>query len=337
MFTVVLLTLLLVVSFFVSALALWLSAMFLVPRPVSFRRALLTLVVSFLVGLPLAAASLAWAPREPAQALLLTLGGLVVNLALTWLVFSWCLRTTFARAILVSLPWFLAGGIYAVFAVWLMSSFVVHGYYNPTNAMAPTLIGAHYVGVCPHCKGMAVVPYVEDEFAQQRQREEGALSICENCFRITKLREWNPSVLAGDRFLCNKLLAPQRWDIIVFRYPRDPDRLYSQRLIGLPGEQVLIKEGSIWIDGKKLEPPDELKNLRLTHRVNFGNFENIDDALKEEENVEPVRLGPNGYFVVGDFTLRSSDSRDWGEVPAENLVGVVTVIYWPPERWRVLR
>jgi type IV secretory pathway protease TraF len=60
-------------------------------------------------------------------------------------------------------------------------------------------------------------------------------------------------------------------------------------------------------------------------------------------SIEPRReprswdLGPDDFFVLGDFTAASSDSRDWGPVPRANLVGVATVIYWPPSAWRILR
>ena len=51
--------------------------------------------------------------------------------------------------------------------------------------------------------------------------------------------------------MANKLLQPQRWDMIVFRYPKDPTRKYMQRLVGLPGETVYLKGGSVWVNGQE--------------------------------------------------------------------------------------
>jgi len=83
----------------------------------------------------------------------------------------------------------------------------------------------------------------------------------------------------------------------------------------------------VWVNGEKLELPAEVAGLEYTSSA-FG-----------EGQMEPRewQLGPTEYFVLGDFTTASSDSRDWGPVPAENLESVVTLIYWPPERWRILR
>ena len=117
--------------------------------------------------------------------------------------------------------------------------------------------------------------------------------------------------------------------MIVFRYPREPAKKYVDRLIGLPGETIHIQDGSIWIDGVKAELPPHLAGLEYVTEHEFGRFRGAAD--------DPIRLGAEEYCVLGDFSLRSSDSRDWGAVPAENVEGVVCLTYVPLARWKVHR
>ena len=103
---------------------------------------------------------------------------------------------------------------------------------------------------------------------------------------------------------------PRRGDVIVFRYPKDPSRDFVKRVIGLPGETVEIHRGAVKIDGEALEEP----------------------YLEERDlsSLGPTLVPPESYFVMGDNRDGSSDSRHWGTVPLENIVGKVLVRYWPP-------
>jgi signal peptidase I len=102
------------------------------------------------------------------------------------------------------------------------------------------------------------------------------------------------------------------------------------RLVGLPGETIYLQDGALWVNDRRLEPPSDLAGLRYANasELGFGRFGNPD---------EPMRLGPDEFFVLGDFTERSSDSRTWGAVPRANVEGVVSLCYWPVERWRLFR
>ena len=103
---------------------------------------------------------------------------------------------------------------------------------------------------------------------------------------------------------------PRRGDVIVFRYPKDPSRDFVKRVIGLPGETVEIHRGAVKIDGEALDEP----------------------YLEERDlsSLGPTLVPPESYFVMGDNRDGSSDSRHWGTVPLENIVGKVLVRYWPP-------
>jgi signal peptidase I len=122
-------------------------------------------------------------------------------------------------------------------------------------------------------------------------------------------------------------LKPKRWDAVVFRYPLEPDLIYVKRLVGMPGEEIDIRDGGVWINGLRQEPPAHLGPLR---------FVRVDEMLAvfPQQPQLPVRLGPDEHFVLGDNTNSASDSRVWGAVPRSHLLGVADVIYWPLARWR---
>ena len=99
--------------------------------------------------------------------------------------------------------------------------------------------------------------------------------------------------------------GPERGDVIIFRYPRNPKEFFIKRVVGLPGETVHIERGSISIehDGKELK-------LSEPYVTNTGNGSSME-----------VRLSQGEYFVMGDNRPQSSDSRSWGALPRENIVG----------------
>lgn len=103
--------------------------------------------------------------------------------------------------------------------------------------------------------------------------------------------------------------APERGDVIVFRYPNDPSRDFIKRVIGVPGDTVSIQEGVVSVNGVPLEEP-------------YINFATGGDK-------EAVVVPPGNYFVLGDNRANSSDSRSWGFVPEENIIGKAMFSYWP--------
>jgi signal peptidase I len=127
-----------------------------------------------------------------------------------------------------------------------------------------------------------------------------------------------PNLHQGQYLIVNKavykwLHPPQRGDIVVFEYPRAPDRDFIKRVIGLPGETVEVRGGSVYIDGIPLDEP------YLPQRTNGS--------------VAPRNLGDNEFFVLGDNRDNSSDSRSWGPLPQDNVIGKAWISYWPPRFW----
>jgi len=124
--------------------------------------------------------------------------------------------------------------------------------------------------------------------------------------------------------------AIDRREIIVFKYPEDPDRDFIKRVIGLPGETVEVREKKVYINGKALDepyvhflqPPAAASEL---HEVT---------SFDVRERYGPVTVPPNHYFVMGDNRDNSQDSRYWGFLPRENVKGKALLIYWSYEAER---
>ena len=110
---------------------------------------------------------------------------------------------------------------------------------------------------------------------------------------------------------------PKQGDVIVFRFPRDPSRDFVKRVIGLPGDVVAMEDGFVRVNGKTLEEP------YLT--------------VRDTSDLDTVELGEKEYFVLGDNRRGSNDSRNWGPVPEENILGKVWLVYWPLSNWDLLK
>ncbi|MDD5146580.1 MAG: signal peptidase I [Candidatus Pacebacteria bacterium] len=138
---------------------------------------------------------------------------------------------------------------------------------------------------------------------------------------IVKGASMEPNFHNGDYLIVDELTyrlkEPQRGEVIVFRYPLDPSERFIKRIIGLPTETVEIKDGQIFVTDK------------------FGTAKTL-----EEKYLEGVvllgsvkqTLADNQYFVLGDNRLNSSDSRKWGAVSRDEIIGRVLIRAWPPTK-----
>ncbi|MFH1451212.1 MAG: signal peptidase I [bacterium] len=139
---------------------------------------------------------------------------------------------------------------------------------------------------------------------------------------FVKGQSMEPSFETGDYLIIDEISyrfrEPQRGDIIVFKFPKNPTQRYIKRIIGLPGETVAIEDGKIIVyKGEKAELLDESKYLSQLENTTALN-ENFRETLGEDE-----------YFVLGDNRAVSYDSRRWGAVPGENIIGRVVLRAWP--------
>lgn len=109
---------------------------------------------------------------------------------------------------------------------------------------------------------------------------------------------------------------PRRGEVIIFEFPRDPTRDFVKRVVGVPGDLVEIENGVTFINGEELSEP----YITQTDR----------------RDMDPVEVEEGTYFVLGDNRRASNDSRDWGTVPAGNIIGRAWVSFWPLDRWHAL-
>jgi signal peptidase I len=165
------------------------------------------------------------------------------------------------------------------------------------------------------------------------------------------------TLLVGDYLLVNKLcyggsgagdhLMPYqkiaRGDIIVFHYPVDPQQHFVKRVIGLPGDKLRLVNKKVFINGRPLDEPyvKFLEPVNVPFRDNFPRTDipalGLDGKwwLEMRKLVEDGQLiVPEGhYFAMGDNRDDSQDSRYWGFVPRENIIGTPLVIYWSVKDW----
>ncbi len=113
-------------------------------------------------------------------------------------------------------------------------------------------------------------------------------------------------------------------DVVVFVAPPDPTKDYIKRVIGVPGDTVSVKGGSVYLNGKLLNESSYISSDVKTEQGAF---------LAEGQT---VTVPANAYFVLGDNRPESSDSRTWGFVPKENIVGKSLLFYWPLNRIRLV-
>jgi len=126
-----------------------------------------------------------------------------------------------------------------------------------------------------------------------------------------------PTLLSQERVMVDKVSylfhAPNRGDIIVFIAPNDPASYYIKRVIAIPGDVLTVDDSTVKLDGVTLQ------ERYVDQRFQGNQYDPIDDRV----------VPPDHYFVMGDDRRNSSDSRDWGFVPHENIMGRADLVYWP--------
>jgi signal peptidase I len=142
---------------------------------------------------------------------------------------------------------------------------------------------------------------------------------------------------------------PARGDVVVFKLPRDPSTIFVQRVIGLPGEKVQVKNGILHIDGQAVPTADagtymsaelskegRLKRETLPNGVSVTTLDMLDNGFYDNTQVYQVPQGH--YFMLGDNRDNSSDSRalsQVGYIPRANVIGRMARIFWSPDLSRI--
>lgn len=186
-----------------------------------------------------------------------------------------------------------------ILVVLLLRSFVVEPFRIPSGSMLPTLTVGDFILVNKYTYGLRL-PVLHEKFLQ-----------------------------VGE---------PKRGDVAVFRYPPDPSKDYIKRIVGLPGDEIRYEDKVLFINGKRVQTED------MTLYTGYGagalgvptlEMTEILGDLQHQVLVVPRRLEPDlrqripagHYFVMGDNRDNSADSREWGLVPEQNLVGRAFLIW----------
>jgi signal peptidase I len=124
-----------------------------------------------------------------------------------------------------------------------------------------------------------------------------------------------PRLEDHDRLFINKFVyrfaAIERGDVVVFHYPRDPEKSYIKRVIGLPGDKLRIDHGQVWLNGKRLREPY------------------VPEVYEDSRSMADLIVPEESYFVMGDHRSISSDSREFGPVDRPLIYGKAVFVYWP--------
>ena len=160
--------------------------------------------------------------------------------------------------------------------------------------------------------------------------ETAGMTLALFCFLVTFVVQgykvygscMEPNLRTGERLLGSKFIyrleRPTRGDVIVFGYPRNPQKVFVKRIIGLPGETVEIRGGKVYVNGRVLDERPYVKNIP------HGDF-------------PPQKIPKGCVFVLGDNRDESNDSRFWGDLPLSNIRAKACLRYWPLSRLAIFR
>jgi signal peptidase I len=132
-----------------------------------------------------------------------------------------------------------------------------------------------------------------------------------------------PRLEDRDRLFINKFVyrisAIERGDVVVFRYPRDPEKSYIKRVIALPGDRMRIEHGLLWLNGKP-----QLESY-------------VPEEYRDSRSYPEIVVPEDTYFMMGDHRSISSDSREFGPVERSLIYGKAVFVYWPARDAGVVR
>jgi len=132
-----------------------------------------------------------------------------------------------------------------------------------------------------------------------------------------------PRLEDHDRLFINKFVYRfseiERGDVVVFHYPRDPEKSYIKRVIALPGDHIRIDRGQVWLNGKLLREPY------------------VPEAYEDSKSMRDLVVPDDSFFVMGDHRSISSDSREFGAVDRSLIYGKAVFVYWPVSDAGVVR
>lgn len=192
--------------------------------------------------------------------------------------------------------------IYALLFAYIVRTFFIQGFKIPTGSMEDTLLIGDFLLVNKFVYGARTpetIPMTDIEIPQ---------------FRLPAVRE------------------PKPGDVIVFKFPPDPTVDYIKRCVGVAGQTVEIKDKAVFVDGQPFSEIIQPEGLKFEDPEIIPRNKGYEAVFPKDagsrDNYGPVVV-PDGYvFVLGDNRDRSYDSRQWGFVPRENIIGKALFIFW---------
>jgi signal peptidase I len=333
---------LVLVNFLVRAGALALELKWMRSPRITWRRLAAEAVITMLLS-----AVYLWASSHleaAGQPPVVEWGGLLAFVIVQVLVLSKLFQIRYRRALFVWILLMVFNSAVSLAMAICVRTYLAEAFRITSSAMSPTLLGEHLLGTCPQCGGTTIVPPSAFEFEGNPSpfADDSAPMICVDHFHLAKADTESRTLHGPDRMLVLKRLAPKRWDLVVFVPPdrEDDPQVYVMRIVGMPGETITIRDGEVFVGESAAQRPPALSEIRYSR-------EEIDSQRSMPgDPSSPAVLGPDEYFVLGDFSPRSRDSRYWSPsdsgrpsyaLPAANIRGIATHIYWPPGRWRAFR
>lgn len=218
-----------------------------------------------------------------------------------WLADRYVFRTQ--RATDAKDPWWVEYGASffpVILAVFLLRSFLVEPFKIPSGSMMPTLLVGDFILVNKYTYGLRV-PVLNNVFFEMNH--------------------------------------PQRGEVVVFHFPKDPSLDYIKRVVGLPGDRIAYRDKQLFVNDQPVaqtadgnyeyDAPGLNRIVAKRHREQLGEHAHDILIVDEAPTMNGETVVPEGhYFVMGDNRDNSNDSRFWGFVPENNLVGKAFMIWW---------
>ncbi len=199
---------------------------------------------------------------------------------------------------------FTEGLFIALIAALIIRQLIVQAYTIPTSSMEKTLLVGDFLLVNKFVYGMQTPDWVGIPY--------------------TEIGFWMPWVY---RFPAIK--DPEPYDVIIFRYPKNPMLDYIKRCIAVPGQTVELKNKKVFIDNVAFPNPPDMQHIdRIIYPQNITGGMSIFNELGSRDNFGPLTMPTQMYWAMGDNRDNSEDSRVWGYVPYKNIVGQALVIYF---------
>jgi signal peptidase I len=192
--------------------------------------------------------------------------------------------------------------IIALFAALVLRQFVIASYKVPTGSMENTVLIGDFMFVNKFVYGAKTPDWIGIPFTRVG-------------FEVPWIR-------------FPRITKPEPYDIVVFKYPLDPFLDYIKRCIAVGGQTLEIVDKKVYVDGKPFPRPPHV--IFIDHRIferQNQTFQVFDPSLGSRDNFGPLTIPPHHYFMMGDNRDNSADSRAWGFVPPENIVGTPLIIW----------